>query len=115
MCSSDLGAGGPRACGCGRCGRLDVGESRAARRRRHRHLPLDLLAIPGPRTQATLAEAIELHGAAATAEAPLAWLRMEPAPGRIVPIELRLTLWPGGVDRRLAVVQVHGATVAWDG
>ena len=69
----------------------------------------------GPRTQAALAEAIELHGAAATAEAPLAWLRMEPAPGRIIPIELRLTLWPGGHERRLAVVQAHGATVAWDG
>jgi hypothetical protein len=68
-----------------------------------------------PRTQASLAEAIELHGAAATPDAPLAWLRMEPAPGRIMPIELRLTLWPGGDERRLALVQAHGATVAWDG
>jgi hypothetical protein len=32
-----------------------------------------------------------------------------------MPIELRLTLWPGGDERRLAVVQAHGATVAWDG
>ncbi|HWF77986.1 MAG TPA: DUF2332 family protein [Caulobacteraceae bacterium] len=69
----------------------------------------------GPRTQAALAAAIELHGAAATPDAPLAWLRMEPAPGRIIPIELRLTLWPGGEERRLAVVQAHGATVDWDG
>ncbi|HEX5263142.1 MAG TPA: DUF2332 family protein, partial [Phenylobacterium sp.] len=67
-----------------------------------------------PRTQAALREAMELHGAAATPDAPLAWLRMEPAPGRIIPIELRLTLWPSGEERRLAVVQAHGATVAWD-
>jgi len=65
-------------------------------------------------TQAALADAIEAHGAAATPGAPLAWLRMEPAPGQIVPIELRLTLWPGGQERRLAIVQAHGASVAWD-
>jgi hypothetical protein len=69
----------------------------------------------GNRTQASLAEAIERHGAAATPDAPLAWLRMEPAPGRIIPIELRLTLWPDGDERRLAVVQAHGAWVEWDG
>jgi hypothetical protein len=68
-----------------------------------------------PRTQAALCEAIELHGAAATPDAPLVWLRMEPAPGRIVPIELRLTLWPGGDERRLATVQAHGAWVEWEG
>ena len=68
-----------------------------------------------PHTQAALTEAIELHGAAATPDAPLAWLRMEPAPGRIMPIELRLTLGPGGEARRLAVVQAHGASVAWEG
>jgi hypothetical protein len=65
-------------------------------------------------TQAHLRDAIEAHGAAATAEAPLAWLRMEPAPNQIVPIELRLTQWPGGQERRLAVVQAHGASVAWE-
>jgi len=65
-------------------------------------------------TQAALANAIAAHGAAATPNAPLAWLRMEPAPGQIVPIELRLTLWPGGRERRLAIVQAHGASVAWE-
>jgi len=65
-------------------------------------------------TQAGLQGAIEAHGANATANAPLAWLRMEPAAGQIVPIELRLTLWPGGVERRLAIVQAHGASVAWE-
>ena len=68
-----------------------------------------------PHTQGALAEAVELHGAAATPDAPLAWLRMEPAPGRMVPIELKLTLWPGGETRRLATVQAHGAWVAWEG
>jgi hypothetical protein len=67
-----------------------------------------------PETQGLLRDAIEAHGAAATHAAPLAWLRMEPAPGQLVPIELRLTLWPGGQERRLAIVQAHGASVAWD-
>jgi hypothetical protein len=65
------------------------------------------------RTQQALAEAVDIHGAAATSDAPLAWLRMEPAPGRLMPIELRLTLWPGGGERRLAAVQAHGAWVEW--
>jgi hypothetical protein len=34
----------------------------------------------GPRTQAALTEAVELHGAAATPDAPLAWLRMSRPP-----------------------------------
>lgn len=68
-----------------------------------------------PRVQAALSEAVEIHGAAATLDAPLVWLRMEPAPGRLVPIELRLTLWPDGKERRLATVQAHGAWVTWDG
>jgi hypothetical protein len=68
----------------------------------------------GARTQAALAEAVEIHAASATPNAPLAWLRMEPAPGRLTPIELRLTLWPGGEERRLATVQAHGAWVRWE-
>jgi hypothetical protein len=43
--------------------------------------------------------------AAASAEAPLAWLRLEPAQGRF---EVRLTLWPGGDDRLLATATGHG-------
>jgi len=66
-------------------------------------------------TQADLRAAIASHGEAAASAAPLAWLRMEPVEGAPVPIELRLTLWPGGEDRRLAIVQAHGATVAWEG
>ena len=50
--------------------------------------------------------------ARATAQAPFAWLRMEPPmpnPG----MEVRLTLWPGGQDRLLAEVHPHGAQVRW--
>lgn len=67
-----------------------------------------------PETKTSLQAAIETHGAAATVEAPLAWLRMEPIEGQAFPIELRLTLWPGGQDRRLATVHAHGASVNWE-
>jgi hypothetical protein len=65
--------------------------------------------------QASLRAAIETHGAAATAEAPLAWLRMEPPDGGPMPIELWLTIWPAGEARRLATVHAHGASVDWVG
>ncbi|HLY79475.1 MAG TPA: DUF2332 domain-containing protein, partial [Caulobacteraceae bacterium] len=68
-----------------------------------------------PETKAALRAALETHGAAATASSPLAWLRMEPIDGQAFPIELRLTLWPGGEDRRLATVHAHGAFVNWEG
>jgi hypothetical protein len=67
-----------------------------------------------PRAQAELTETVEAHGAAATPDAPLAWLRMESATSRTMKIELRLTLWPGATERRLATVQAHGAWVAWE-
>jgi hypothetical protein len=65
-------------------------------------------------TQAALRSALEFHGSSATASSPLAWLRMEPPDGRAIPIELWLTLWPGGVTRKLATVHAHGANVAWE-
>jgi hypothetical protein len=65
-------------------------------------------------TMAALRSALATHGASATTSAPLAWLRMEPVEGQAFPIELRLTLWPGGQDRRLATVHAHGASVNWE-
>ena len=65
-------------------------------------------------TQAALRAALERHGANATPTSPLAWLRMEPPDGRAIPIELSLTLWPGGETRRLATVHAHGASVDWE-
>ena len=64
-------------------------------------------------TRGEIITALERHGAGATQAAPLAWLRMEPKTGQAFPIELRLTLWPGGRERRLAQVHAHGASVAW--
>jgi hypothetical protein len=64
-------------------------------------------------SQAALREAIEHLGVGATAQAPLAWLRMEPPPENAAGMELRLTLWPSGIERVLADVHPHGAAVKW--
>lgn len=91
-------------------------------------LPGRLAAIPGPhvvmhsialqyfpdearrRVAAAMAEA----GDRATRAAPLGWLRyeVEDVAGRPT---LRLTLWPGGVDRLLAEADPHGRRVRWLG
>lgn len=60
--------------------------------------------------QLRLKHVIEGLGHSATEKAPFAWLRMEPGSPKF---EVRLTLWPGGDDRLLAVVHPHGAWVNW--
>jgi hypothetical protein len=65
-------------------------------------------------TQAGLAEAIASIGARASAEAPLAWLRMEPRPQNLAEMEIRLTLWPDAADRRLARCDPHGRWLEWE-
>jgi hypothetical protein len=50
-------------------------------------------------------------GARASAEAPLAWLRMEGPNYEYC--EVRLRTWPGGEDRLLARCHYHGAWVEW--
>ena len=56
--------------------------------------------------------ALEAAAAAATPEAPVAWLRMEPdLRTGWRQTEVRLTLWPGGEDRLLAHSHPHGAWV----
>ena len=67
-----------------------------------------------PDSQTALAEEIAAIGARATGNAPFAWLRMEPAPSDMATMELRLSMWPDGTDRRLATVHPHGAWVAWE-
>jgi len=56
-------------------------------------------------------------GARATADAPLAWLRMEGGYSyallRLTPHEVWLTTWPGGEERRLATAGAHGKPVRW--
>lgn len=54
--------------------------------------------------------AIEGAGARASAQAPVAWLRLEPGGDQA---ELRLTTWPGGRSRLLATSAYHGPPVAW--
>jgi hypothetical protein len=65
------------------------------------------------RSQAALTDAIRAHGARAEANAPFAWLRMEPRPNDLATMDLRLTLWPRGEERVLALVHPHGAEVTW--
>ncbi len=57
-------------------------------------------------------KAITGAGAAATEEAPVAWLRMEPGGEEA---HIRLTMWPGGRERLVATSSYHGAAVRWLG
>jgi hypothetical protein len=53
---------------------------------------------------------MEERGAAATARAPLGWVRLEPFPGERRH-RLTLRLWPGGLERPLATCGAHGTGV----
>lgn len=64
-------------------------------------------------TQTRLHAAIDAAGARASDQAPLAWLSFEPPASDPVGPELRLTLWPGGEQRRLAHAHPHGDWVEW--
>lgn len=55
-----------------------------------------------------LAALLAVAGERADSEAPLAWLRMEPAGERA---DLHLTTWPGGEERRLGSAGYHGDPV----
>jgi hypothetical protein len=62
---------------------------------------------------ARVIDALADAGAAATADAPLAWLRLEPPVGTQSPVELRVTTWPGGAERLLAIAGFHRDPVRW--
>ena len=66
-----------------------------------------------PTSQAGLIDTLAAFGGEASADAPLAWLRMEPSRDSPAVMELRLTLWPGGEERLLATAHPHGAWVEW--
>jgi hypothetical protein len=68
-----------------------------------------------PEGQAAITAAIEAHGAAASADAPLAWLRMEPNPNEMMAMETTLTTWPGGQQRFLALSHPHGSWIDYRG
>jgi hypothetical protein len=55
--------------------------------------------------------ALEAAGARATARAPVAWLRMEPGEDPATSAEVRMTIWPHGVDRLLARAGYHGQPI----
>lgn len=57
-----------------------------------------------------IAAQIERASRLASAEAPLAWLRLEPGVTRF---EVRLTTWPGGSELLLADCGPHGQAVNW--
>jgi hypothetical protein len=65
-----------------------------------------------PETQASIRASLEDAGRQATGAAPLAWLRFEPLDSVSRP-ELRMTLWPGPREVRLAVAHPHGSSVTW--
>jgi hypothetical protein len=68
---------------------------------------LVLQYLPEP-ARNRLTAAIERSGDAATEEAPLAWLRMEPGGEEA---DLRLRLWPGGADELIATAGYQGRPV----
>jgi hypothetical protein len=66
-----------------------------------------------PERRAAFTEAMAELGAAATPEAPFAWLSKEPSAADYMTMEVRLRLWPGGEDRLIAECQPHAAWVRW--
>jgi hypothetical protein len=62
----------------------------------------------GDEERAALFDCIREAGERADADAPLAWLRMEPNDDRA---DIRLTTWPGGEERLLARAGYHGSPV----
>jgi hypothetical protein len=63
-----------------------------------------------PESRDRLRSALRAAGEAATPDAPIAWLRFEPA-GDVG--DLRLTWWPGGGETVLATAEYHGVPAYW--
>lgn len=68
----------------------------------------------GEARQSRIEAALARAGAAATAETPLAWVRIE-ADRRVTHHDLSVTTWPGGETRHLARTHAHGFWVEWLG
>lgn len=65
-----------------------------------------------PAIKARISSAMEKAGAAATADAPLAWLRVEPREGDPY-ATVTMTLWPTGETRDLGHADFHGRFTHW--
>lgn len=63
-----------------------------------------------PAARDRMRSALRRAGEQATPDAPVAWLRMEPA-GPVA--DVRLTLWPGGDDEVLGTAEYQGSPVRW--
>jgi hypothetical protein len=63
--------------------------------------------------RARIVQSLHDAGAYATHDAPLAWLRLEPPAGTQSPVELRVTVWPRGEERLLALAGFHRDPVRW--
>jgi len=72
--------------------------------------------LPEPTRELVIAT-LDAAGARATRDAPLAYLRLEPAVDTYFPAELRLTVWPGATgvrdDQLLATSGFHFGPVTW--
>jgi hypothetical protein len=66
-------------------------------------------------TKASIMGDLQSAGAAATVDAPIAWLRMEPLSTTDKHATLSLALWPGGETQRLARCDYHGRWIDWLG
>jgi hypothetical protein len=66
-------------------------------------------------TKTHVTRAIERAGARATADAPIAWLRLEPPADAIGRPDLRLRVWPDGRDELVATAGFHRQAVQWCG
>ena len=64
-------------------------------------------------TETAIETALENAGAQSTPDSPLAWLRMETLTGTDPHPALRLTLWPDGETRTLALADFHGRWMEW--
>lgn len=64
-------------------------------------------------TRSEIVAALDEAGRGATADAPIAWLRMEPLSTSDPYATLSLTMWPGGETRQLAKCDYHGRWIEW--
>jgi hypothetical protein len=66
-------------------------------------------------TRIRIENAIRAAGVNASEERPLGWLRFEPDPPAVGPMQVRLDLWPAGECLHLGVSHPHGTQIKWFG
>ena len=100
-----------------RWGRMDNAERRAVPERGVATVVYHSIVMPylGREGVRRFAGIVRDAGARASAAAPLAWLFLEPSRREDGGWEhaVRLTLWPGGEPRLLALSSPHGPPVQW--